>query len=172
MAYFLVGLQTLVAVVFVASTVGKLRSASAYAGFVAATRRLAPVRRHRRLAGAVVAAEAAVPVLLAVPVTVPLGFGLAGLLLAGFTAGILMALRRRESAPCNCFGASGAPLGYGQVVRNMVLAAVAGTGLLTALASGGMPGSPGVFAAVVAGGLLALLVIVADDIAALFRPAA
>lgn len=170
MAYVLIGFQALVAVVFVASAAGKLRSASAYAGFVAATRRLAPVRRHRMLAGAVLVVELAIPVLLVVPMTAPLGFGLAGLLLTGFSVAILAALRRGENAPCHCFGASDDRLGYGHAVRNAALGAVCVAGALIALAIGGLPSAPGVITAVVAGGLAAAPILVADDIADLFRP--
>ncbi|WP_410050170.1 MauE/DoxX family redox-associated membrane protein, partial [Actinomadura sp. CNU-125] len=117
MVPLLVGLQSLVAVVFTVSAVSKARSAAAYAEFAADVRRLVPAGPPRVLAGTVVAGEAAVPVLLAVPGTAPAGFAVAVLLLAGFTAAILGALRRGETAPCRCFGTSGARLGRGHVVR-------------------------------------------------------
>jgi hypothetical protein len=124
------------------------------------------------VAVAVTAAEAAVVVLLALPFTVPLGLGLAVGLLAAFTTGIVLALRRGQRAPCRCFGASTTRLGPAHVVRTLVLVTVAGTGLLTDLVAVGGAGAPpqlgGVAVALAAAAVGVLIVVRLDDLMALF----
>jgi hypothetical protein len=174
MEYVLVGCRSLIVLVFVVSAVSKLRSRQAYAEFVVATGRLSPrpvaATTARRLAAVAVAAELAVVALALVPATVPAGFGAAAALLLVFTGAILLALRRGVRAPCRCFGSSEQPLGYAQVVRNAVLLAVATLGLAGGLATAPSPELAGALVAVVAGGVAAAMVVVADDIASLFRP--
>jgi hypothetical protein len=159
--------------VFVVSVVSKVRNRKAYAEFVASTRRLAPplVSAARPLAAVVVGMELAAVLLVALPPTVLAGFGVAAALLVAFSGAILLALRRGERAPCRCFGTSEQPLGYTQVVRNVALIAVTVLGALGGLATTAAPALPGVVIAVATGGILALLAIMADDIAALFRGA-
>lgn len=172
MVYVVMGCRALVAVVFVVSVVSKVRSRKAYAEFVAATRQLAPpplVAAARPMAAAVVGMELAAVLLVAVPPTVLFGFGVAAVLLAAFSGAILLALRRGERAPCRCFGSSAQPLGYTQVVRNAALLAVSVLGAAGGLSTAGVTELPGVVLAVAAGGILAMLAIMADDIAALFR---
>lgn len=171
MEYLAVVCRSLLAVLFLASAVGKLRSRAAYARFTAATARLAPGGPPaRRVAAAVVAAELAVVPLVAFPGTVLLGFGLALALLTGFTLAILAALRRNDRAPCACFGGAHGRLGYGQVLRNLILLACAVLGAVAA-AVADPPGDPaGVLLAVGGGAVAALLVAFADDIVDLFRP--
>ena len=173
MEYIVVGCRSLVALVFLISAVSKLRDRRSYAGFVAATQRLGPrrvVARHGRpLAAAIVAAELAVPALLLLPATAPAGFGLAVVLLTGFTVAVLTALRRGERAPCHCFGATSEPVGRGQVVRNVLLGIVALLGMAVGPIAGAAPDLAGAMAAVVTGGVIAVLVAAAEDIADLFR---
>ncbi|WP_377272714.1 MauE/DoxX family redox-associated membrane protein [Peterkaempfera sp. SMS 1(5)a] len=173
MDYVAVGCRSLLALVFLASAVGKLRGRAAYAGFLAATRRLAP--RWAPVSGtaaAVVGAEAAAVLLVAVPVTAAVGCGLAVALLGGFTLAVLAALRRDERAPCACFGTSRRELGYGQVVRNLLLLTAAALGL-AASAGREVPGDPaGVLTAVAVGAVAAALASFADDFIDLFRPIA
>jgi hypothetical protein len=169
-----IGCRSLIAVVFLASAAGKLRGRRAYADFVAATRRLVPgtaAAGHRRIAAAVVAVEVLVPPLLAFPATTPAGFALAGSSLAVFTVAILAALRRGERAPCNCFGASSAPLGRGQVYRNLLLGLVVvlGAGAAVSTSTNAAPGAAGTALAGLTGVVLALVVVRGDDIVALFR---
>jgi hypothetical protein len=172
MEYVLVGCRSLIALVFVVSAVSKLRSRRAYAEFVSATGRLSPrpvaAATARRLAAATVVAELATVVLVLVPATVPAGFGAAAALLLAFTGTILLALRRGVRAPCRCFGSSEQPLGSAQVVRNAVLLAVAALGLAGGVSAAPSPELAGALVAVVAGGVAATMVVVADDIASLF----
>jgi uncharacterized membrane protein YphA (DoxX/SURF4 family) len=167
-------LRVLLALVFVVSATGKLRGRGAYGRFTAATARLVPrplsAAGTRRVAAAVIGAEAAAVVLLVLPATAPFGFALAAALLAAFTAGIARALARGDRAPCACFGDADTPLGPRQVVRNLVLAAAALAGLGGTLSgTSGLPAPAGTLVAVAAGGLAALLVLAADDIIELFR---
>jgi hypothetical protein len=177
MGYVVLGCRCVIAVVFAASVVGKLRGRKPYAGFVSATGRLGPRWVLSRvpagvLAGGVLAAEAAVPALLVPPGTAWVGFALAGLLALAFAAAVLAALRRGDRAPCHCFGVSARPVGGVPLVRNGVLAAAAGLGLTGGAATAAGPLEPaGVVAAVVAGAVVAAVVVTADDVAELFRPA-
>ncbi|WP_341770218.1 MauE/DoxX family redox-associated membrane protein, partial [Actinomadura darangshiensis] len=111
-----------------------------------------------------------VPVLLALPGAAGAGFVLAGLLASAFTAALPAALRRRDRAPCHCFGGSARPVGGVHLVRNVVLAAAAIAGLFGGAAATGTPEPAGAVAAVVAGAVLAALAVTADDVAELFRP--
>lgn len=173
MDYLTAGCRSLLALLFLASAAGKLRGAGAYRDFVAATARLAPrFLPARRAAVAVVAAEIAVVVLVAVPATTAAGFLLAVALLTAFTLAILAALRRDERAPCACFGRSRRRLGRGHVVRNLLLLVVAGLGLAgSAFAAAGPTDTAGLLTAVAAGAVGALLVSFADDFIDLFSPA-
>jgi hypothetical protein len=175
MGYVVLGCRCVVGLVFVVSVVGKLRGRRAYAGFVAATGRLGPGWVVSRvpsdvLAGGVIAAEAAVLVLMVLPGTAWAGFVLAGLLASAFAAAVLAALRRRDRAPCHCFGGSARPIGGVHLVRNVVLAAAAGLGLAAGAAAAGPLEPAGVVVAVVAGAVVAAVVVTADDVADLFRP--
>lgn len=165
MEYLSVGCASLLALVFAVSAISKIRD---FGGFVASVPGLVP-----RLAGGmarpvgllVVALEAIMPVLLAVPAAAPYGFGLAFLMLAAFTVAIAAAVRRGRRAPCRCFGVSAAPLGNRHLGRNAVL--------LTATALGAVPaGSPeaaaGVAVAVAAGAVGAILIVSFDPLADLF----
>jgi len=95
-----------------------------------------------------------------------LGFLGAAVLLLVFTTAIGVLLRRGERAPCHCFGVRDAPLGRAQVVRNVLLLAPAVTGFLAA-GSGGYA-APGVVLAVLAGASMAALLVLFDDLVALF----
>jgi hypothetical protein len=169
--YVALGCRSLVALLFLMSAASKLRSRSAYADFLAATRRLAPPWPPVRVAAvAVVAAELAIAALVAAPGTVRAGFALALGLLAAFTYAILAALRRPERAPCACFGASGRPLGYGHVARNLVLMAVSALGLLTDAPVTGDVAA--MVTAIATGAVAAIVVALGDDLIDLFSPTA
>jgi hypothetical protein len=156
--------QCFVGVVFLVAAVGKVR------GYQAFRDSLPAMRVPPALAGPVIAAELAVPVLLAFGNLPGLAFGsvagfvLATLLLVGFT----LAVRWAKPATCNCFGTV-APLGRRHLVRNAVLATAALTGVVLA-------GAPVTLPAVILGGPLGVLsaavLVRLDDFAVLFRPAA
>jgi hypothetical protein len=171
--YLETGIRCLLGTVFLISCCGKLVGRGAFGAFVASVRgmRVLPPVLARPVALAVVAAEAAVCLLVAVPArsAALAGFAVAAGLLAVFTAGIVLARRRGVRAPCRCFGPSRVPLGSRQVVRNAVLAAVAVTGLVAAAERGsGRPAA--MVAAALGGALLGGLVALLDDIQELFQP--
>lgn len=145
-------------VVFAVSAVSKFRN---YPAFVRATRALVPVG-PRPVAAVVVVTECAIVVLL--PIVPVLGLAVAAVLLGAFGVAIVGALRRGETAPCRCFGASARPLGVAQVVRNGLLAGLAVAGVLAAFAAPDAPHPAGVAIAVFSGLVLAVLTISFDDV--------
>ncbi|WP_028926300.1 MauE/DoxX family redox-associated membrane protein [Pseudonocardia acaciae] len=172
MGYVVVSCRALLALVFLAAVVSKVRSRAAFAEFAEPLRRLRLVSGSwvRPVAVAVVVAEAAVPVVLAVPATVTAGFVLAGAVLVVFMAAITVSMRRGTAVPCPCFGSAAAtPLGARHVVRNALLLAVAvagGAGSLT-----GDPGAvqpAGVLICLSAAAVLALMVVRFDDLVELY----
>jgi hypothetical protein len=170
MTYLAIGCRVLIGVVFAVALAGKLRGAIAFADFVGSVRRMGvlPPVLARPAAVAVVTAELAIVLALAVPVREPglLGFGLATSLLAVLIAGIAISLRGGNREPCRCFGRSEAPLGARHISRNVLLVAVALLGLLASLS--GMPTDAGAAAVVAVGGaVLGGLVVMFDDLVAL-----
>ena len=93
------------------------------------------------------------------------------LLLGAFTVGMAISLRRGDRAPCHCFGTRAAPLGAGQVIRNLVLSLVAVVGAATALGGPGDVGVAGVAVAAFAGLSAGLLATRLDDLLDLFTSA-
>jgi hypothetical protein len=171
MSYLLVACRMLLLGVFVVALAGKARRRSAYREFVSSVAALGvvPHRMSGVVAAVVTTVEAAVVLLLAAPATVLAGFGLATVLLAVFTTGILLALRKGRRAPCHCFGASSTPLGVVHVVRNLVLIAVGVAGLLSGLvATGHAPHPAGLLLAVTAALLGLVPVLRMDDLMVLF----
>ncbi|GGW40062.1 hypothetical protein GCM10010503_15620 [Streptomyces lucensis JCM 4490] len=168
MLYTAVVCRAFLGFVFGASAFGKLRGRGAFGAFAdgLSDLRVVPARLVRVVAAAVAGAEAVVPPLLLGPATARAGLALALLLLGAFTLAVVVVLRRGTAASCPCFGASGAPFGARHVARNTVLTAVAAVGLSTA---GAGPGRlAGLLLAVLTGAVLAGLVVLLDDILALF----
>jgi hypothetical protein len=126
--------------IFAVSLASKVRGRSAYAKFRESVVRWRVLSRgwSRAAAAGVVVGEAAVVVLLALPWAGVPGFALAGALLAAFTVGISLAMRRGRAAACRCFGA-GARLRLAHVVRNLVLLGVCVVGAAGATVSSGAP---------------------------------
>jgi uncharacterized membrane protein YphA (DoxX/SURF4 family) len=157
--------RVLFGVVFLVSGWTKAREPREFARSVRGMGLVAPSWAGR-VAATVAVLELAVPVLLAVPVTVPAGFGLAGVLLVVFTTAIALALRRGTTAPCRCFGASRQPLGRRQLGRNVLLLVVLAA---AAPAAGAGTGDlRGAAIAVPAGLVGAILVVFFDELAELF----
>ncbi|MCX4774949.1 MULTISPECIES: MauE/DoxX family redox-associated membrane protein [unclassified Streptomyces] len=173
MDYLTVGLRGLVGVVFLVSFISKVRSRDAFRTFGAFLRdlRLLPTPLVRPVALGIAVAECAVCGLLAAPFPAPAaaGFTIAVALLTVFTAGIALLLRRGVRAPCQCFGESAVPIGLRHVVRNVLLAVLAGVGLSTAFAAG-PPQVGGAVVATLAGLLLGGLTVSLDDLVELFQP--
>jgi uncharacterized membrane protein YphA (DoxX/SURF4 family) len=166
--YVIVACRCAVGLVFVVAVAGKVRGRGTLDAFAGSVRALMPaVRRHRPLAYAVVAAEAAVPVLVAIPGTARAGAGWAAAVLLAFTAAIVAALRRGRGVPCHCFGDSTVPLGRRHVLRNVLLLAAAAGAALPVPAAGHPAGTA---LALFAGGCAALVITRFDEITELFSP--
>lgn len=159
----------LVAVMTLAA-VSKLRSPGVFAASLEGFDFI-PARLRSPLAVLVPVAELLIALLLAVPLTVTIGFVLATLFCCGLTAVPILVLVRGKTVKCACFGASEVPMSGWHVARNAVLLGAAGLGTLVALRLGdGVPAhAPGIALAVVAAGLLTTLIVFVDDIAALFE---
>lgn len=172
MVYLLIVCRTLLVGVFVAALAGKAARRAAYRDFATwvGTLGLVPRRLTAAAAAGATAAEVAAVALLALPATVPVGFALAVALLAVFTAGVVLAIRRGRRAPCHCFGASRTPLGAVHVVRNAMLLAVGCAGLTLSVVGDPDPAThlAGVLLAVTVALLALLPVLRLDDLMALF----
>jgi uncharacterized membrane protein YphA (DoxX/SURF4 family) len=172
LVYFAMGARCLIALVFLASVVGKVRSRASFGDFESSVRVLAawPTGPVRLLAAVVVTVEVAVPILLAVPGAGTAALVVAAVALVVFTAVIMRALRRGTTATCNCFGPAATPLSRRHVVRNVLLLAVVATAALVPPASG--PVHPGGFAvAALVAVVVAALVVRFDDVADILFPA-
>lgn len=179
MAYLEYVARVVLALVFLASTVSKLRGRHGFAGFVQAVRdiRLVPGRLVPAVARAVVGLEGLTTILLTSPGFGAAGEALAALMLTAFTTVVVVLLRRGVRARCACFGGSGTTFGPRHVMRNGCLLVLAVGSLLSS--SGWWPqttppSAPGIAVAVLLAGLIAVLVIKMDDLAAILtrtRPA-
>lgn len=120
-----------IALLFARAAWHKLTDFTAFTGFVA-DYRIVPELLVQPVSAAIVAAEIASVVLLMVPPLHMLGALLAIALLLAYGAGMATNIMRgRDRIECGCGGAA-QPLGWQLVVRNLVLAAVAGLGLAAA----------------------------------------
>jgi hypothetical protein len=158
---------TLLAAVFVASAFSKVRGRRQFALFVTSAVELGmPAAIRPRLgAAAIVALEAAVPVLLLLLPAA--GFCLAIALLGVFLVAIVRAHRAGSRVACRCFGDSGSALGPRHAVRNAALIVVAALGAATANAPA--PSQPAIAIAAVGAGLIGSVVfILFDEISDLF----
>ncbi|MET9677783.1 MauE/DoxX family redox-associated membrane protein [Streptomyces sp. NPDC006482] len=172
MAYPVLACQVLTALVFLTAAVGKLRSRAVYAGFVTELGDwpLVPAGLRPVIARVVSSTEAAVPVLIAVPVTRRAGAGLAALLLTAFLTAMILLRARSATARCTCFGRRPAALGTRHLVRTAVLLGAA----VCAFPWQGEPAPATVGAGLLAagfGGLGALVAVTLDDIAEAVGPA-
>ncbi|GAA3134817.1 MauE/DoxX family redox-associated membrane protein [Streptomyces echinatus] len=178
MNYFAYGVRGLLTAVFLIAVAGKVGRAGAFSAFADSLRPLAAVSGSvvRAAALAVVAAECAVCLALILPFAPATLAGLPAAtgLLTVFTVGIARSVGRGTTVRCRCFGRSAAPLGRAHVVRNGLLAAVAGAGVVATVVSGPAGGTdPGMVAvAWCAGAVAGGLITVAEDLVSLFRPVA
>lgn len=176
MDYLGVAVHSLIVLVFGVSAIGKLRNRRAFDEFTRTARTLltaavpwTPSRTQiRGIAGTVVAAELAIPVLVVVPPLTRYGQGLVLLLLTFFSVGIAAAMRRGVRTSCRCFGASSTPLGPGHLIRNAVLFGVAAAGAAAGPRGLDHAEPAGLVVAVAAAATLTLLVVRLDDVIALF----
>lgn len=133
MTLFSTGAGLLVAVVLGTAAVAKVREPGP---FVAAVGALVPRRMSKAVAWLVIGAELLAAVTCLVPVTLAFGLALAVVLFAAFALVAVRSARAPAPLPCACFGAVKASLGWPHVVRNALLTAVAGAGLVAVLAGG------------------------------------
>lgn len=174
------------ACVFGASAAMKLRSREAYLAFRTGLGQTALVRPGclpivARLlvvaeASAATALAAAVPLVAAslspARLASLLGLAISGAVAAVLTIGVAVVIGRGVQAPCACFGtSSGRALGGAHLVRNCLLLAGIGTGLLAACGTGeGRVGAGGGTVAMLAGIIVALPLIGWEDLMDLFWP--
>ncbi|BAU87942.1 hypothetical protein SLA_7076 [Streptomyces laurentii] len=163
------GCQVFIGVVFLISFIGKVRTRERYADFVKAAGELAAGLPAKASAPMVVAAEAAIVILVAIPATAVAGFVLASALLLAFTASILVAVRRRRRVLCQCFGTSSVPVGPVHVLRNLVLPAGAATGAVLSTSSSASPNPTALVTVVLCAAVLTWITLRTDDTAELFR---
>lgn len=125
--------SVVLAVVFAIAAFSKVRSRVAFESFRQTLPGFGLSRRWSMVvAPALVVAEVAtVAVLFVAPC---LGFAIAAGLLLAFSAGIAVALRRRQPTTCRCFGASNTVVGPEHLVRNALLVGVAVVGASSELA--------------------------------------
>jgi len=170
MAYVVIGSHTVTMFVFLAAAAGKLRSRAAFGRFVTSVRAVAPGGAPGIIAASTAGAELLTAALLAAgPASWPgrAGLCLALALLAGFVAVIGRALRRGVRVPCRCFGSSSASLGVPQIVRNVLLALLAGFALVAGPAVRVVDGR-GAVVAVVAAAVVTAVLARLDDLTGLF----
>lgn len=132
MVYVAVAARALVFVVFLSAISGKARNREAFASFVDSLRGLPflPARQRQLAAIATVVAEACIVALVLLPTTAVAGLGLAGVVIASFTAVMVRATRHGAHVTCRCFGVASDAWGRPQLIRNGLLAAAAAIGLV------------------------------------------
>ncbi|MFB7026185.1 MULTISPECIES: MauE/DoxX family redox-associated membrane protein [unclassified Streptomyces] len=174
MDHLLFGARCALTLTLLTSAVGKLR-APGDLGRTVADLGFVPQRLTGATAVAVIAAEVAAALLIWLPgATGAAAFLGAGALLVAFTAVLVVLIRREDDVSCACFGASRTPVGPAHLVRNGVLLAVCGLGVV-ALARGAdavvPPEPPAAFAAGAIAVVVGVLLIATDTLAGLFaRP--
>lgn len=172
--------------VFGASALSKVASLKRRRAFTASVRalRLLPVPLVVPVAAAVSWAELALAAglaaaILGVVTSASWAFSVALLgllcavgLLGVLTAGIVLALRGHNTAPCACFGASDRRLSWRHVLRNSVmqLVGVSGAGLAATASPATVVDPVGAALACAAGAVLAVVLIRLDEVVELFAP--
>ncbi|MFI6794468.1 MauE/DoxX family redox-associated membrane protein [Streptosporangium canum] len=169
--YAAVACGALLVTVIGVSWVGKLRAQAAFAASIGALR-MFPGRAWAPVAGLLTAAEGAVVLTLSAsvfagPRAALAGFLGAAVLMTVFCLVVATVIRRDIRASCNCFGRAGARYSARHVVRNALLAAVALAGAV-ASQTAALRHPAGTALAVATGVVVALLVVVMDDVAELF----
>ncbi|PXX71413.1 hypothetical protein DFR70_101836 [Nocardia tenerifensis] len=172
MQYFVIASRALIGVIFLVALVHKVVRRPRCAAFVdsAGVMRLGPTPLAGSAAGTVVAAEGTICVLLAVPAdaAVAAGFAVAAWLLSAYAVGIGHTIRRGATTSGRRSGPSAAALGSRHIGRNALLIAVSMGGELAVLARPPAATAAGTAMATCAGLVAGVLVIVMDDLAALF----
>ncbi|GAA3388435.1 MauE/DoxX family redox-associated membrane protein [Cryptosporangium minutisporangium] len=157
------------------SLLSKLRSRAAFRAFAdgLAALRVVPGRWAPALAGLSVAAEMAVVGALLWPGGTVVGLAGGAVLFAGFTVALSVAVRRRATVGCHCFGVTSAPVAPRHVVRSgflavTSLAAFCGAATTSSERLTGLPAAQ-LIAALAAAGILVAGLVWLDDLVWLFR---
>jgi len=169
-SYAALGCRLALILVFATSGLSKVRR-HAFADLVRMLRTVwvVPVGLARTAGVALVASELGIAAALATGLGTPTGFAGAALLLALFTLLIAVAIRRRATVACRCFGTGGTPLGAAHLVRNVLLFAVAGGGFWVQQQEADVAHHPGgVAVTLAAGAAVAALLIRFDELVDLF----
>jgi hypothetical protein len=160
--------------VFATSLLGKGRSRSAFRGAVGAARHLTGRARPAPLVAVVLVGEAVVVLGAAAGLATgdramtTIAALVAGALLAAFTAALVAAVRRGESAPCHCLGSSSARPAPRHIARNAALLVLVVVVVATPVASRTDP--RGVLLSALVAAVVVGAVALLDDLADLFRP--
>jgi hypothetical protein len=169
--YLVLAARVTLGLVLLTSITTKIRDRGAFREFLGWLRRLTvvPARLVVAVGVAMVLAEAAALVLLAVPAAYPGGLALAAGMTAFFAAAIGWTRRRGVVVPCRCFGRATTPMGPVEIVRNLVLTAMGAAAAITAQLSPPPGPSPVIVVqAALLGGGLAMVVVRLDDVVRLF----
>lgn len=159
--------QVLVGLVFLTSTTAKVRSPAAYRDFRAWIGALPAGAGW--MAGAVVATEVAIVVLLTLPGAAIMGMALAAFISLVFATETVVVIVRRLEISCRCFGRSTSAMGMPHVIRDLLLAGVAMGGAVAMLDRGDSAiAVPAVIVCAMAALFGAPLLIYFDDLVALF----
>jgi uncharacterized membrane protein YphA (DoxX/SURF4 family) len=170
MGYVVITLRAALAVVFLTSVLSKVRDRGAARQFFGSIRDLGvvPASWVTPVAAGILVAEAAIIGLLLFAATSLLGFVLAASLMAVFTVGTVLVLRRGVSVPCRCFGASTTSIGRTHLIRDLVLLVAATLGAAGTVVSHSPRHPAGTAVALGAGVVIALLIRSLDEIVELF----
>ncbi|MES9539064.1 MauE/DoxX family redox-associated membrane protein [Actinomadura sp. NPDC000600] len=165
MQYVTLTARCALGLIFLVAVIGKVRGRDAFREFRLSVPGLAPGLPPTATSAAVVAAESAAVILLAVPRTAPAGLALAGAVLLAFATAIHLAVRDGRTAACRCFGARPSPAGRVHVARNLALTALAWGGLASHLAAPGPVHPAGAVIAMAGAGVLTLVFVFFDELA-------
>lgn len=127
MTYIAFGVRVFFGALFLIAAATKTRRRDAWRSYLVSVAGLTTLKRGGRIravAMTAVAGEAAVPILMLFPTTIPWGFALSALLLCGFSTAAVLTLRRGDRQECRCFGGSAETIRRSTVVRNGVLLTV------------------------------------------------
>lgn len=167
--YLVLVARCLLAAVLLLSTTTKVSGRASFQAFRDWVRDLTvvPPRWVTRVAVLMTAVEAITLLMLALPATYPAGLILAALVMASFAGSAAVLVRRGITVPCRCFGAAsaGRPMGATEIVRNILLTAIATSAAAAAvLAAPPIPAGAAIILAILLGGALGLVGTRLDDL--------
>jgi hypothetical protein len=171
MVYLALACRVLVGVTFFAAVLGKVRSAEAFRLFTASLAGLGwlSAERRRPVAVATTAAELSIVALVAWSPTARGGLAIAAVAVGVFTIVMIAAERRGAPVTCRCFGGGGQTWGPVHLIRNTLLGGSAVLGVVAhSIAPPGQPALAGATVASAVAAIVALLLILSDDLAYLF----